>query len=86
MAINHENALSSMLQHLSEEYNDFSKLVALNFSQGARAETAEWNRARKTAAARHLEYLAGLMEISLEYTGVVERFCGYDLEYTKVTL
>lgn len=75
--------LTAMLRNLAEQYNDYSQLVAFNYSQKSPAEVTEWDRATRCAAKEHLESLCELIGAVLEYETVKERFCGYELEYTR---
>lgn len=75
--------LTAMLRNLAEQYNDYSQLVAFNYSQKSPADVTEWNRATREAAKDHLESLCELIGAVLEYETVKERFCGYELEYVR---
>ena len=75
--------MTAMHRNLAEQYNDYSQLVALNYSQKSPAEVKEWHRATRCAAKEHRESLGELIGALLEYETVKERFCGYELEYIR---
>lgn len=84
MEKDYEIMLNSMIAYLVEEFNDFSRLVSMNYSQGAHDDIAEWNRAKRSAARDHLEHLAMQADVSIDYKTVEEIYCGYKLEYLVV--
>ena len=86
------DAMREMLKMLIEEFNDYSELVALNYAHKKehRCEEGmlEWNRGSLNKIQEHMEKVAEMMGVKLEYKCESHVF-GYDdwrrtLEYRTV--
>ena len=63
--------MRELLESLIEEFNDYSELVALNYAQKRDGKcdegTVQWNRGSLNKIEEHLEKVAELMGVRLEY-------------------
>lgn len=87
-------AMIAMLRKLTEDFNDYSELVALNYAKKKEGKcdegTLEWNRGHLNCTEEYMTALADIMGVKLEYKCDIHSFGFGDwkrnLEYKTVQI